>query len=255
MSNRILLHGVPNTPRIWDPVVGALGEAVATPCLPGFGTDLPAGFRSTKDDYAQWLVGLIEAQHAAHGPVDLVGHDWGALLTLRAASLRPDLIRSWAITAAALDQDYRGHLIAHLWNTPLAGEFFMALVSPGMMERSFRQSGLPSALAAHEASAWRKTMRQSILALYRSANALRFAGDWIDRLDKLPPHGLVIWGTRDPYVSLAVGRRFAEMHRARLHVEEGAGHWAIVERPRTVAWALQAHWAGAIQASTSIATE
>jgi pimeloyl-ACP methyl ester carboxylesterase len=86
-------------------------------------------------------------------------------------------------------------------------------------------------------------MRQSILALYRSASALRFDGDWVERLENLPKYGLLIWGSEDPYVSLLVARRFAEKHRAELYIEHGAGHWAIVERPRSISEALRAHWA------------
>ncbi|CAL79205.1 Putative hydrolase, alpha/beta fold family [Bradyrhizobium sp. ORS 278] len=243
MTNRILLHGVPDTPAIWDPLIAALGETVAVPALPGFDGDVPPGFACTKDAYADWLIALMEAQHAAFGPLDLVGHDWGALLVLRAAALRPELVRSWAVAGGALDADYRGHRIARIWNTPVLGEIFMALSTRSAMARMFRQSGLPSQLAAREASAWRAPMRRAILALYRSADGLRFGGDWIARLAQLPRRGLVISGTQDPFVPLETLSRFAHAHGARLHVEPDAGHWSIVERPQSIAAALRAHWA------------
>ena len=85
----LFVHGVPDTPALWNPLIAALGLKPGdylAPALPGFGTEKPAGFRSTKDEYAAWLVAQMEA---AGGPVHIVGHDWGALLTLRAASLRP----------------------------------------------------------------------------------------------------------------------------------------------------------------------
>jgi pimeloyl-ACP methyl ester carboxylesterase len=242
MTNRIFLHGVPDTPAIWGPLIAALGETVAVPCLPGFCGDAPAGFACTKDAYADWFLTLIEAQHAAFGPLDLVGHDWGALLVLRAASLRPELVRSWAEAGAALDPDYRGHRIARIWNTPVLGEIFMALSAQLMMARMFRQSGLPADLAACEAAAWQAPMRRAILALYRSADGLRFRGDWIERLAQLPRRGLVISGTQDPYVPLDTLSRFAHRHGASLHVEPDAGHWSIVERPHSIAAALRANW-------------
>ncbi|XUM22420.1 alpha/beta fold hydrolase [Bradyrhizobium oligotrophicum S58] len=244
MTSRIFLHGVPDTPAIWGPLIAALGETVAVPCLPGFCGEAPPGFACTKDDYADWLIGLIEAQHAAFGPLDLVGHDWGALLVLRAASLRPDLVRSWAVAGGALDPDYRGHPIARIWNTPVLGEVFMALSSQRMMARAFRQSGLPPDLATREAAAWQAPTRRSILALYRSADGLRFGGDWIGRLAELPRRGLVISGTHDPYMTLDVLSRFARRRSAQLHVEQDAGHWSIVERPQSIAAALRAHWQG-----------
>jgi pimeloyl-ACP methyl ester carboxylesterase len=85
-------------------------------------------------------------------------------------------------------------------------------------------------------------MRQSILALYWSANALRFDGDWVDRLRTLPKRGLFVWGAKDPYVPLSVACRFAKRHAAELHIERYAGHWAIVERAQEISKVLLAHW-------------
>ena len=242
MSNRIFLHGVPNTPAIWQPLIDQLGQPVTTPCLPNFCGPALDGFDCTKDAYAQWLVGFLESRYNSEGPIDLVGHDWGALLTLRAASLRPDLIRSWTICGAAIDPAYRGHLLARLWNTPVVGEVIMAMPSRSTMERGFRRGGVPAELAQHEASAWSPLMRRAILALYRSANGLRFAGDWVDRLRNLPKRGLVVWGGRDPYVSVSIAERFAEKQRCKVHIEADAGHWQIVEKAETIAGVLLTHW-------------
>jgi pimeloyl-ACP methyl ester carboxylesterase len=241
--NPVLVHGVPDTPAVWGPLLAALGIEAERPRLPGFGDALPVGFTAKKDGYAAWLADRIAAHCAKTGPVDLVGHDWGALLVLRVASLRPDLVRSWAVSGAVLDPDYRGHSIARIWNTPLLGEAFMALTPRSAMRRSFVRSGLGDDLAHEEAEAWTATMRRSILSLYRSAEGLRFGGDWIARLADLPRHGLVIWGDRDPYVSLAVAERFTATHRVPLHLETGAGHWAIAERAAPIAACLRAHWA------------
>jgi pimeloyl-ACP methyl ester carboxylesterase len=57
--------------------------------------------------------------------VDLVGHDWGGGFTLRAASLRPDLLHSWVSYAAGVgDVEFRWHEFAKIWQTPGAGEQF-----------------------------------------------------------------------------------------------------------------------------------
>ncbi|WP_300552810.1 alpha/beta hydrolase [Maricaulis sp.] len=122
---KVFIHGVPDTPHLWKPLVAALGLQPSdyfTPALPGFGTPLPRGFACTKDAYADYLIGEIEKLGQK---IDLVGHDWGALLSLRIASLRPDLIRTWCVTNAVIDPDYRGHKTARMWATPLLGEFVM----------------------------------------------------------------------------------------------------------------------------------
>lgn len=243
---KLFLHGVPDSPAIWRPLLAALdlGDTpVAVPALPGFTAPLPAGFRPTKEAYADWAVGQAEALAAAHGPIDIVGHDWGALIAQRVAMLRPDLIRSWALSNAVIDPDYRGHRLARLWSTPVLGEIVMALSKPAALAKGLAEQGMPAAIAAEEAEQWRsRDKRRAILTLYRSAHGLSFAHDWARDLDKLPPRGALVWGANDPYVPLSVPRRHAAATGTPLTVIEGAGHWAIAERPAEAAAALRDFW-------------
>jgi len=245
---KLFLHGVPDSPAIWRPLLDALdlgGTPVAVPALPGFTGPLPAGFAATKEAYADWAVGEAEALVAAHGPIDIVGHDWGALIAQRAAMLRPDLIRSWAVSNAVIDPDYRGHRIARIWNTPILGEIFMALSRPAALARGLAEQGMPAAIAVEEARQWaNKDKRRAILTLYRSAHGLDFSRDWARDLDRLPSRGALIWGADDPYVDRSVASRFAAAHGFPLTMVEGAGHWAIAERPDAVATALRTFWDG-----------
>ena len=119
----VLVHGVPETERLWTSLLSRLSRSdVLTLGLRASATRVPLGFGATMDDYAAWLmdeVGTVE------GPVDLVGHDWGAGFTLRLVSLRPDLVRSWVIDAAGLaDVEFEWHEFAKVWQTPEAGEAF-----------------------------------------------------------------------------------------------------------------------------------
>src|SRR5262245_44401910 len=93
----VLVHGVPDTPALWDGVRAHLSRTdVLAPNLPGFEHPVPKGFTATKDEYVAWLIGELEA---IGEPVDLVGHDWGSILVQRVVSLRQDLIRTWAVGA------------------------------------------------------------------------------------------------------------------------------------------------------------
>jgi len=74
----VLVHGVPETAALWDPLRSLLPPATRAVALPGFGCPRPAGFAATPDAYAGWLIGELER---IGPPVDLVGHDWGAALT------------------------------------------------------------------------------------------------------------------------------------------------------------------------------
>jgi len=53
----------------------------------------------TKEAYVRWLLDELAAQP---GPIDVVGHDWGALPVVRAVSLAPDRVRSRAVGGAPL---------------------------------------------------------------------------------------------------------------------------------------------------------
>lgn len=248
MTAKLFLHGVPDSPAIWRPLLAALdlGDTpVAVPALPGFTGPLPAGFPATKEAYADWAVGQAEALFAAHGPIDIIGHDWGALIAQRVAMLRPDLLRSWAISNAVIDPDYRGHRVARIWNTPVLGELFMALSKADKLAEGLAEQGMPDDIAAEEAEQWRnKDKRRAILKLYRSAKGLSFAHDWARDIDRLPAQGALIWGADDPYVPLSVAQRFSANTGIPLTVIDRAGHWAIAERPVEVAAALHRFWSG-----------
>ncbi len=239
----LFVHGVPDTAILWRPLVTALGlkaDSYRALSLPGFASPLPPGFTATKDEYAAWLVSQIEA---AGEPVHLVGHDWGALLTLRAASLRPELISSWCVTNAVIDEEYSGHRTARMWATPLLGELVMlGMRNKARLEEGLVAGGMPRTLAREEVPHIDKTMRQSILRLYRSAVGLRFRGEWVDDLANLPKRGQLFWGETDPFVDLSVAARFSKQWTVPLHVAEGAGHWACHERAAEFAGLLAAHW-------------
>ncbi|WP_422060660.1 alpha/beta fold hydrolase [Sphingopyxis sp.] len=246
MTAKLFLHGVPDSPAIWRPLLAALAlgdTPVAVPALPGFTGPLPAGFPATKEAYADWAIAQAEALFAVYGPIDIVGHDWGALIAQRAAMLRPDLFRSWAVSNAVIDPDYRGHRIARIWNTPILGEIFMALSKPAALAKGLAEQGMPVDIAEEEAAQWAsKDKRRAILKLYRSARGLSFEHDWARDIGKLPANGALIWGEGDPYVELSVAQRFAKRTATPLTVIEGAGHWAIAERPAEVAAALHGFW-------------
>ena len=111
----VFVHGVPDTEQMWNRLTAAIDRSdVVRLSLPGFGTDVPAGWTATKEEYSGWLESQLE-QFAE--PVDLVGHDWGAILSQRVASLRPDLVRTLACGSGPLDDEYEWHPMAQAWQT------------------------------------------------------------------------------------------------------------------------------------------
>src|SRR5882724_4430154 len=160
------VHGVPDTQRVWEAVISRLSRKdVVTLSLPGFGCSVPAGFSATKEAYVGWLLGQLAA---LQGPIDLVGHDWGGLLVVRAVSVRPDAVRSWAAGAAPLDREYVWHQAARAWQTPGMGEKVMAGLTAETLQAALVAAGVPAADAARAGGKLDPTMKQCILNLYRS---------------------------------------------------------------------------------------
>jgi pimeloyl-ACP methyl ester carboxylesterase len=232
------VHGVPDTDRVWRAVVGRLDRSdVLTLRLPGFGRSAPADFAATKGDYVVWLV---EQMVAAGAPVDLVGHDWGALLVMRAACLRPDLVRSWTAGAAPLDSKYVWHKAAQLWQTPTVGEQVMAKLTAETLADALTTAGVPADDARAASERVDDTMKRCILSLYRSA--IHVGTEWGPDLTRLKAPGLVLWGERDPYAPPMWGERLAQRTGARFVQFDGCSHWWPLERPAEVAAELTAHW-------------
>jgi pimeloyl-ACP methyl ester carboxylesterase len=234
-----LVHGNPDSSRLWRRVVenlgGYEGEIVAAD-LPGFADPAPEGFPATKEAYVDWIVEQLEG---LGGGVDLVGHDWGSLLVQRVASVRPDLLASVACGGAAVDTEYPWHPLAQVWQTPGEGEKYMEEeLTPEFGIAHLVENGVPKEDA--ERNIWLSDYgKDSILKIYRSA--VHIGAEWQPDLERVEVPAMVIWGRTDPYVPLEFGERLAARMKAELVVLE-CGHWWPFERPRETAEALLRHW-------------
>jgi pimeloyl-ACP methyl ester carboxylesterase len=233
-----LVHGVPDTSMLWDDIRKSLKRSdVIAPNMPGFDAPVPPGFNSTKEAYVNWLIEQVEA---VGEPVDIVGHDWGAMLVQRLVSLRPDLVRTWACGSGPLDREYVWHDTAKLWQTPNVGEQFMQAMTPEAMAGALAQQGLDADYARAVGEKIDDTMKDCILKLYRSAT--KVAEDWTPLSAPVPP-GLVIFGADDPYVPPRYGERLAERTGAKFVAFEGCSHWWPHQRAAEAAALLNEHWA------------
>jgi pimeloyl-ACP methyl ester carboxylesterase len=233
-----LLHGVPDTHHLWDGVRARLSRTdIIAPDMPGFGRDVPNGFDSSKEAYVDWLIGEVES---VGEPVDIVGHDWGALLVERLVSVRPDLVRTWAAGGGAIDETYVWHPIAQMWQTPGVDENVMQGMTTEAIVPAFVNDGMPEAVAKEIAARIDERMKAAILPLYRSATNV--GKEWGPALDGVKKPGLVICGEKDQYMSTDFHRRLAARTGAELLTLAG-GHWWPVEFPKETAEALDRHWA------------
>ena len=239
----VLVHGVPETTAVWGPLVAALERAdVVTLALPCFGCEQPDGFEPVMERYADWLA----EQLAEHDEVDLVAHDWGGLLALRVLADRPASVRSWALDAGDLGDDFRWHDMALLWQTPGEGEAFMdGFVASSAEERAalLASTGVPETGARAMAEGIDVTMCDAVLALYRSATTI--GTDWGPGIDRIEGPGLIVESVKDPYRAAGRARRLAERTGAQVLELPEAGHWWMLEDPEGVARHLEAFWASA----------
>ncbi len=234
----VLVHGVPDTHRVWDKLRAHLSRKdILTPSLPGFGVATPAGFEPNKEAYATWLIGEIER---LGDPVDLVGHDWGCMLALRVACLRPDLVRTLACGDGPLDREYVWHEVAQQWQTPGVGEAMMAVMAGDVLAEGL-SAAMPADDARIVAAHVDDRMKTCILDLYRSA--IHVGEEWEDDLARITSPVLVLWSRDDPYVEPRFAERLAARVRGEVAFMEGCGHWWPYERPVEAAAALERFWA------------
>lgn len=98
----VLLHGFPDTPHGWLPAARALNQAgyrTVVPYLRGYHPDtIVPGRRYRAEEIGEDAIRLLDALEVDSAV--LVGHDWGAAVTYRAAVLAPDRVR--AVCAVAI---------------------------------------------------------------------------------------------------------------------------------------------------------
>lgn len=241
---KLFVHGNPETTAVWAPLVEALAAVGVTDVVllapPGFGAPVPDGFGCTRLEYRDWLIGEIEA---ARGPVDLMGHDWGAAHVYAVLAARPDRVRSWAADCAGLlHPDYEWHDAARAWQRPGDGETIAELMR-GLPPQAVVSWGASPAYAPALADGIDEPMTTAMLALYRSAEqpALRELGDAVAAASR--PPGLIIEPDGDPYVPAALSREVASRLAAEVLALAGCAHWWMWEAPDRAAAALAAFWA------------
>lgn len=236
----VFVHGVPETAAIWDGLRARLDVPSVALALPGFGSPLPPGFEGKQ----AWEAWLVEQLRAVEGPIDLVGHDWGSLLSLRIAAVHGELLRSWAIDVASVSHpDYHWHDFARIWQTPVDGEAWMRTTlsqAPNDPNSFFAQLpafGITEEEARSMHAAFDGDMASAILALYRSAQPNVYT-DWSWTQPTSSP-GLVLRPTADPFDDATLARDTADRLGAKVQDLPDLGHFWMVQDPTRSAEVLR----------------
>jgi pimeloyl-ACP methyl ester carboxylesterase len=238
----MLIHGYGGAGSNWTLVAPRLlaRSRVIVPDLPGHGGSSPLpGPPERVDPYAERLAALLDE------PAVLVGHSLGAVVALRLAVRRPELVRGIVLAGAAgigsstrsaertltfISVVQPGKRISRLWR-PFTRNPFLRKLAFGTVSVADPR-GLDSRAAA------------GFLAGSALHTDIRSAGDALVRsdprvdLEQVKAPALVLHGARDVQVPMRDAFEYARRLRAPVRTIADCGHLLIGERPEAVVDAL-----------------
>jgi pimeloyl-ACP methyl ester carboxylesterase len=246
----LLLHGFPDSGRLWSevaPLLVAGGYRVIIPDLRGFGrSEAPPEVRDYTLGHVVSDLRTIVTKLNGGAAVHVIGHDWGAVAGWGLALEHPHLVTSQVAISvghpreyvlAGIEQKLKG-LYTLGWQVPGISELwlrrgnFAALRSWArrhpQIERCIRDLSRPGRLTAG-------------LNWYRANLGRMLFGPWPDCT--VPTLGL--WSDRDCFLAEDQMRQSERRMGARWRYErvQGVGHWVPLERPDLVA-SMALEWFG-----------
>ena len=202
----VCLHGLSASSRWWSRVVPRLERSGPVVLL-----DIPSAL--APDEVPDWLVGVLEEHEP---PVDLAGHSLGALVSVRVAAQRPDLVRRLVLIAPPGIRSRRSSL-EYAW--PLVRS--VARSRPGFLVRLTGDA-----------------LRAGPRNLVRGGRHVAGA-DVRAELASVSAPTLLLWGAHDRLVPFHDAERWREcLPDARLVVLPNARHVPMVEAPDELAEAI-----------------
>lgn len=243
----LLVHGIPGAGGGWAGVMARLprGMDVIAPDLVGFGsTDRPPAMTIEvlgPPAQAAALAGLMDELSITNAVV--VGHDFGAPVSILLAASRPDLVSALFVMAGNTFPDTPIPFPLSLTTAPLIGPLVArALFSRASLHLMLRQGTGPGSQPPDPGVYLGDgTQRAAIAAIFSAA--LTRLEDLYRPVEAALRHidvpVVVGWGDRDPFFSIEQGHRTAAAGRGQLHVFNGAGHFLPHERPAEVAQQIE----------------
>jgi pimeloyl-ACP methyl ester carboxylesterase len=258
----VYVHGLGGSSQNFTDFAGLLADRFDARAvdLPGFGYSDPSP-RYSIASFATMLIGFLE--HDGRGPVHLVGNSLGGSIAVRAAALRPDLIRTLTLVSPAMPfldprrtaQNRVLPILALPQAHRLLGWAFSRLTAEEMAEQVLaacfgdtrRVSAQRRAEAmeeiklrytvAHYPRAYLGTLRGLVSSFLRAY--LPGANSQWRMAAQVRAPTLIVGGLNDklidPRVPLQVARTVPD---SRLLILPGVGHVAQMEVPRLVARAV-----------------
>jgi pimeloyl-ACP methyl ester carboxylesterase len=243
----VLLHGITSTSEAWRKVMPRLAEryTVVAPDMIGHGRSAKPRGDYSLGAYAAGVRDLLAVLGFERGTV--VGHSFGGGIAMQFSYLFPEYVaRMGLISSGGLGTEVHPllraatlpgsewvlPLIAREWPVRAGGAIASAAgrlgIEAGPDLAEFAR-GYASLTADGASDAFIHTMRSVIDHDGQRVSAL----DRLYLADQMPT--LIIWGSDDPVIPVAHGRRAHEIVAHSRYVEiPGAGHWPMLDDPDRV---------------------
>jgi pimeloyl-ACP methyl ester carboxylesterase len=233
----VLVHGFPESSRMWMPAMQALADAGRHSVAPdlyclGDSTDPgPATFERNLGALGAFIEGL------GLGRVALVVHDWGGFIGLAWACEHPDQVAALVISDTGFFADGKWHGMAEAARSE-QGEGLVAALERDGFAALLRADGATFSDEDID-SYWRPFVggrgREATLEFYRSMDFEKLE-PYQGKLGGLGVPTLLLWGADDQFAPLAGAHRFQrEIPGAELVAIEGAGHFVFETEPERCA--------------------
>ena len=218
----LLLHGFPEFWYGWRkqiPALVAAGCRVIVPDQRGYNlSDKPKGIQAyCTETLAEDIVGLVQALD--YQKVNLVGHDWGAVVSWMVGIKYPETLHRLgiinvphpAVMRRFLQRDFeqmRRSLYAAFFQLPWLPETLLRLGNWRLAARGMRRSAKHNAFTNQDIEKYNEAWSQpgamtAMLNWYRAA--ARSQAEITDGM-RVPVRTLILWGVKDPALSRRMAR-------------------------------------------------
>ena len=229
----VLVHGFPESSRMWIPSMEALaaaGRRCVAPdlyCLGDSDDPGPATFERNLEAFGA-LVDELDL-----GKVALGVHDWGGFIGLAWACEHPERVAALVISDTGFFADGKWHGMAEAIRSEQGEELVDGLVRDGFAAL-LRADGARFSDEDIDAY-WRPFEsgrgREATLEFYRSMDFSKLE-PYQGKLGELGVPTLMLWGAEDQFAPLAGAHRFRrEIPGSEVVAIEGAGHFVFETEP------------------------